>query len=68
VYDKKVHKGTYNMNKDLVYEAILSNLQRDGQSESLLVKEDKEADAGERKSLCISIFTLLISIPALIGA
>jgi len=56
------------MNKDLVYEAILSNLQRDGQSDSLLVKEDKEGDAGEKKSLCISIFTLLISIPALIGA
>jgi len=68
VYDKKIHQGTYNMNKDLVYEAILSNLQRDGQSDSLLVKEDKEGDAGEKKSLCISIFTLLISIPALIGA
>lgn len=29
---------------------------------------DKEVDQANRRSLCVSIFTLLISIPALVGA
>lgn len=73
IHDK--HKdGEYNTHakKVKVFEAIIAELRKDGSNEPLIatitLDVDEEEDKAGNRSVYFSLFTLLISIPALIGA
>jgi len=66
--------GEYNSQakKAKVYEAILGELRKDGSNEPLIatiqIEDDDDDEKAGNRSVIVSLCTLLISIPALIGA
>lgn len=79
IHDKKKGDGDVDTNakKDNIHHAILEEMSKDDQNAPLVARlsiqpvqpvTTVEDEAIKRRSLCVSIFTLLLSIPALIGA